>query len=203
MSAIWMFVGFAPWILFSILTESYGADVVGWVALGACLLSLVLALYGARGRGGVKIIDLAGVATFGIIAIIAAFGDTGVDEVLANFGRSFAVFVLAGIMAISVVTIPFTEQYARDSVEPEYWHTPVFRSKNRAISALWAIVVFLIGAAHLIAEYWTWQADLAASHTANIVLNWVVPIVLVIFAVKRTRAIAENHPVGEAAPVAA
>jgi hypothetical protein len=199
MDAKMMLLGLAPWALFSVLTERLGADAVGVAALLACAGSLALAAFGARGKGGFKIIDAAGVVTFGIIAVVSFLGGPGVDETLADFGRGGATFVLAAVMAISVVTVPFTEQYARDSVDPRYWGSPVFRAKNKKISALWAGVVFTMAVCHVIAGVLASGAGLAGAHPGNLLLNWVIPIALIVFAVKRTRAIAGDQPLSNQA----
>nr|WP_296774235.1 hypothetical protein [Rhodococcus sp. (in: high G+C Gram-positive bacteria)] len=193
MDAKMMLLGLAPWALFSVLTERLGTDAVGIAALVACAGSLVLALYGARGKGGFKIIDAAGVVTFGGIAAVSFLGGASVNDTLADFGRGGATFVLAAVMAISVVTVPFTEQYARDSVDPQYWGSPIFRAKNKAISALWAGAVFAMAVCHVIAGALASAAGLSGAHPGNLLLNWILPIALIVFAVKRTKAIAGDH----------
>ncbi len=81
-----------------------------------------------------KIIDGAGVITFAAIALAGFFGGHQVDELLGHYGRGIAALVLAAIMATSAFTIPFTEQYARESVDPQCWDSPMFRAKNKSIS---------------------------------------------------------------------
>jgi hypothetical protein len=123
-------VALAPWVLFSLVAERVGADAVGVAALLACLGSLGLAIYDLR-HGGLKIIDGAGVITFAAIALAGFLGGHQVDEFLVHYGRGGAALVLATIMAVSAFTIPFTEQYARESVDPQYWDSPIFRAKTR------------------------------------------------------------------------
>jgi hypothetical protein len=48
--------------------------------------------------------------------------------------------------------------------------------------------------AHIVAGTLTSTRDLAGSHPANLILNWIVPVALIVFAVKRTRAIADERP---------
>ncbi|SNT41048.1 hypothetical protein [Rhodococcoides kyotonense] len=189
-----MLLGLAPWVLFSILTERIGAGVVGVAALLAAAGSLLLAAVGARGKGGFKIIDVAGVATFGIIFVVSLVGGQSVDDALADFGRGGATLVLAAVMAISVVTVPFTEQYARDVVDQQYWGSPIFRAKNKSLSAMWAGVVFAMAVCHIIAGVLTSAAEVSGSHPGNLLLNWIIPIALIIWAVKRTQAVAGDRP---------
>lgn len=196
-----MILGLAPWALFAILTERIGADAVGVAALLACLSSLGLALYDRRkSASGIKIIDSAGIILFGIIAVLGFLGNDGLDQSLADFGRGGATFVLAAVMAVSVVTVPFTEQYARDSVDPQYWGSPQFRAKNKTISAMWAGVVFAMALCHVIAGSLASATEMTNNHPGNLLLNWVIPIALIVWAIKRTGRIAGDH---SAAPTGA
>lgn len=199
MNAKMMLLGFAPWIIFSVVAERAGADHVALAAILAFVVALGLTVYETL-RSGWKVLDVAGVVTFGIITVIGLVGDDQVDEALVNFGRGGSTFVLAAIMAISAFTIPFTEQYARQSVDKSLWDSPYFRAKNKRISLMWAEVIFAIAVSHIIAGVLTSSQDLAGSHPANLVLNWVIPIVLIVFAIKRTRAIADERPAGAANP---
>lgn len=200
-----MILGLAPWALFAILTERMGAGAVGVAALLACLSSLGLALYDRRNSnsgGGIKIIDAAGIVTFGIIALLGFLGTNGLDQTLADFGRGGATFVLAAVMAVSVVTVPFTEQYARESVDPQYWGTPQFRAKNKTISALWAGVVFTMALCHVIAGSLASATEMTNNHPGNLLLNWVIPIALIVWAIKRTGRIAGDHSAAAGAETA-
>jgi hypothetical protein len=190
MNAKSMLLGLAPWILFSLVAERVGADHVALAAGLACLAALALTIYEAL-RSSWKILDVAGVLTFGVIAAIGLAGSHHVDELLVNFGRGGSTFVLAAIMAISAFTIPFTEQYAREAVDPSLWHSTIFRAKNRSISLLWACVIFVIAISHTVAGVLAATDSVSGGHPCSILLNWFIPIVLIIFAVKCTRVIAD------------
>jgi hypothetical protein len=182
-------IALAPWVLFALVAERVGADAVGIAALLACLGSLALAIYGVR-HGGLKIIDGAGVITFAAIAAAGFLGGHQIDKFLVHYGRGGAALVLATIMGVSAFTVPFTEQYARESVDPQYWDSPVFRAKNKAISLLWAGVILVMAVCHLIAGALAATAGVAGRHPGNILLNWAVPILLILWAVKRTETLA-------------
>ncbi|SCC56641.1 MULTISPECIES: hypothetical protein [unclassified Gordonia (in: high G+C Gram-positive bacteria)] len=203
MNAKSMILGLAPWFVFAWAAERLGADHVTLAAIAACALALAVTIYEAvRTGGGWKMIDVAGVVLFGVIALIGIVGDTQVDEALVFFGRGGSAFVLAAVMAVSAFTVPFTEQYARETVDPALWHSPVFRAKNRQISLLWAGAIALMGCSHIVAGLLASSASVSGSHPGNILLNWVVPIALIVFAVKRTRAIADAAPSAPAASTA-
>jgi hypothetical protein len=184
-------IALAPWVLFSLVAERAGADAVAAAALLACLGSLALAIYGLR-YGGLKIIDGAGVITFAAIAVTGLVGGHQVDEFLVDYGRGGAALVLAAIMAASALTVPFTEQYARESVDPQYWGSPIFRAKNKVISLLWAGVISVMAVCHLIAGALTTTSGIPGRHPGNILLNWVVPILLILWAVRRTETLVDQ-----------
>lgn len=189
----------APWLVFSVVAERAGSGAVGIAALLACAGSLVLAVYGAR-HGGVKIIDAAGVVTFAILSVIGFAGGPRVDDFLVHYGRGGAALVLATVMAISAFTVPFTEQYARQGIDRQYWDSPVFRAKNKAISLLWAGVILVMAVCHLIAGALAATAILPGRHPGNFVLNWAIPVVLILWAIRQTRRIAVTDHADEQNP---
>lgn len=189
MNALLMILGLAPWFVFSLVAQNTG-DNVALAAGVACAIAFAMAAWGAfRGRSW-KILDVTGIVVFGILAVVGLFAGPQLADTLANFARGGLTFILAAIMLISAFTIPFTEQYARESVDPALWHSPIFRQKNRRISLVWAAAVFVMGCSHVAAGL---LADHAASgqHPGNVILNWVVPIVLIVLAVKQTQRIAD------------
>ncbi|AZG46495.1 hypothetical protein [Gordonia insulae] len=192
MNAKDMIIGLAPWILFSLVVSHLGAGAAGWAGAAACLASLALIGYSVVQKRSIKILDGAGAITFGVIAAIGFVGGPAVDTWLTDYGRGTTTVILGLVMLVSAFTIPFTEQYARETVDPRYWGSPVFRAKNRTISLLWSGVIFAMAACHLIAGVLASADTISGAHPGNILLNWVIPIALIIFAVKRTRVIAEH-----------
>lgn len=190
MNAKSLLIALAPWVLFSMGSEHLGPAAVGPAAALACLGSLALAVHGMR-HGGLKIIDAAGVATFAVIAGAGFLGGTEVDLLLAHYARGGAALILAGVMAVSALTVPFTEQYARQTVDRRYWASPEFRAKNRAISFTWAGVLLVMSICHFIAGALAASSVVPGAHPGNIILNWVIPVLLVLRAIKRTELIAE------------
>ncbi|GAC66980.1 hypothetical protein [Gordonia soli] len=202
MNAKDMIIGLIPWILFSFVAGHTGTGHVGWAAVIACAASAGLAVYGMAKGQSLKIIDAAGVVTFGVIAVIGFVGGSSIDAHLADYGRGASTFILAAVMFVSAFTIPFTEQYARETVDQRYWGSPVFRAKNRSISLLWAGAVFAMAVCHVISGVLAANAGVDGGHPGSILLNWVIPIALIFFAVKRTQAIAEADTPASTTPAA-
>jgi hypothetical protein len=189
----------APWLVFSVVAERAGGGAVGIAAVLACAGSLVLAVYGSR-HGGVKIIDAAGVVTFAVLSVIGFAGGPRVDEFLVHYGRGGAALVLAAVMAISAFTVPFTEQYARQAIDRQYWGSPIFRAKNKAISLLWAGVILVMAVCHLIAGALAATAVLPGHRPGNFVLNWAIPLLLILWAIRQTRRMADTDREDEPDP---
>jgi hypothetical protein len=184
-----LLIGIAPWVLFSVIADHIGAQYVGAAALVAGLASLVLLVRGAV-TDGIKIIDAAGVVTFAALALFGFNGSAQTQQWLVDYGRGGCTLVLAAVMALSAITVPFTEQYARAQVDQRYWGSPVFRALNRKISLLWAGLITIMACSHLLA------GALAAAGNerpiVNIALNWGVPILIVIKGLKATDQIAAS-----------
>ena len=186
-----MIVSFSPWVLFNVIVKWAGPGHAAIAALIAFAVAAVLLIKNGV-QSGVKILDAAGVATFGVLAVLAFLGGSAMDIWVADFGRGAVSLLLAAIMLISAVTIPFSEQYARESVAREYWHSAAFRATNRKISAMWGGVIALTGCAHLAAA----AIDPVSGPVRtgqpihvllNVLLNWVVPIALIVLAAKQTK----------------
>jgi hypothetical protein len=177
--------------VFTVIINRRGADAAATAALAAAGLSLVLLVKDVR-HSGIKIIDVTGVMTFAALAGLALTGPSHTDAI-ADYGRGSAAAVLALVMLLSAVTVPFTEQYARETVSRQYWSTPEFRSVNRRISALWGGVVAIMAIGHLIAGYVDPVSQPATgARPVDLVLNWAVPVALVMFAIKRTELLSDT-----------
>lgn len=117
----------------------------GLAALAALAASVLLDIPALR-RGSLKMLDLAGIAFFGTLCVLAL--------------------------------VPFTEQYARESTPPEVWGTPAFKRTNRLLTAMWGSVFAITAILSLVAVHDGRDA---------VWLDWVVPIVLLVIAVRVTR----------------
>lgn len=183
-----MLISFIPWVALTLVAGHAGAGFVGWAAALAGLLTLGIVISGmsertANGsRSTLKIIDAAGVVIFAAMAALAFTGSPDLREHIVDYGRGACVLVLALVMLGSLLVVPFTEQYARESVPRQYWHSPVFRAINRRISAVFGVAVLVGAACHLSAGYLTASGHL--TRAANLALNWAIPVLAVLAALK-------------------
>jgi hypothetical protein len=181
-----------PWIVFSVIVHRAGTTAAGLAALIAVAISLTLMI---RGRGrGLKTLDVTGVVTFGALAAYCFTGGTDAASWVADYGRGTAAVVVGVVMLGSALLVPFSEQYARESVPQQYWGSPVFRAVNQKISALWGVVMLAMSVCHFLAGYLD-PAGSAANGTVNatapggLLLNWLVPAGLVFLGYKATMSI--------------
>jgi hypothetical protein len=185
-----LLVSLVPWVLFTIIAGHAGADFVGWAAATAAVVTVVIAVRGLRGRtvdgrrSSLKVIDVAGVVTFAVMAVLAFTGSQGLREHIVDYGRGACALILAVIMLGSLLAVPFTEQYAREQVPVAYWHSPVFRILNRRISAAFGLALLVMAASHFLSGWLESRGDLTAIR--NLILNWAVPIVVILAAIKYT-----------------
>lgn len=170
-----IFLGFAPWIAFTVIS---GPSTLVWASLTALVLTVALAVPPWRRTGSVGVLDAGGIAFFAIFTVLTLVLDAGVLQTLEDRAQLISG---AAITLISLVSLlagrPFTEYYARQSTPREYWTSPVFRRINRVLTGVWTGVFALMAVLDLVVA-----VEPAASH----VLNWVVPALLVVGAVRFT-----------------
>ena len=132
-------LAFAPFIVFAIVDRLVGST-AGLVAGAATSAALLIRDWITPGRSP-KILEIGTAVLFGGLAVYA---------VLANPTWSIIgvrLCVDAGLLAIVLATLaagrPFTLQYARETVAPEFWNSPEFVRTNYVLTAAWA-VAFLV-----------------------------------------------------------
>lgn len=185
-------LGFLPWIVFSFVAQRLDANGVAWSATIAAAMSLVAVIAALR-RHGPKILNLGSLVLFTAIAVVGFAGGPAVDAWLFEWGRPLAGVLLGLYVLATVPVMPFTEEYARQSVPRQYWGSPTFRRINRVLSAAWGAAIVVIGAAGLLVTVLDAHAvDASRNHTVDLLLNWVVPIAVIWGMVKFTAAYPER-----------
>jgi hypothetical protein len=174
-----IYIAFVPWILFGTISQH---DSVAAAALVALAASIAIGLPSfAAGRP--KILDLGAIAAFAGFAVVALAVGSDADW-LSEYARAIAAGLLGLIALGSLLLTPFTEQYARESVPQEHWDSPVFKRVNRELTLMWGLVFVAMVPSHLIAA----QIDTQRGDT---IFNWVIPIVLIVWAAKRTARVSD------------
>jgi uncharacterized membrane protein len=127
--------GFMPFILFGVLTGPLGAGCA--LQLAALLAILMAARDGARkGWASLKLLEAASAVLFAGLAVAAAIASAGISLFVLKLCVDAGLAVIA--IGSMLVGRPFTIQYAREQVAPEFWHSPIFIRTNYRITAVWA-----------------------------------------------------------------
>ena len=160
-------------------------------SLVALAAAAVIAMRGIR-SGHPKSLEIGAVITFIGFVVVAFVADGATAHWVARYARGIAALILAAIAFGSLLFVPFTEQYAREQVPEQYWGSPQFKQINRKLTALWGFVFIAMVPFHII-------AGAVNTRPATIICNWVIPLGLVFWGVKRTSAISDGD--SQAAPV--
>jgi hypothetical protein len=202
MSMTKVLVGFVPWIVFSLVATRAGPGAVAAAAGLAFLVAVGLIVRSITGGTSPKVLEASGAVVFLGLAVLAGVSP-GLDPVLANYGRAIAAAVLAVVIFVSLPVMPFTEQYARETVPRQYWHTAEFRSINRRISAVWGGVVAVMALGHAVAgAIEVPDPGVGLVHRpVDLFFNWIVPGLLVWWAARYTQRVS-GAPTPSARPAA-
>jgi hypothetical protein len=176
-----IYIAFIPWVLFTLITQHDTLKAAAVVALlGAVTIALPALLAGRP-----KLLELGAVAAFAGFTVVAFAADASTAAWLARYARAIAAGLLALIAFGSLLSTPFTEQYARESVPQRFWSSPRFVAINRQLTLMWACVFTAMIPSHII-------AGAIDTRHANTIFNWVIPIVLIGWAAKRTASVSDG-----------
>jgi hypothetical protein len=175
-----IYLAFVPWILFSLIAQHDTLKAAAVTSLIAAVLVAAPAVLAQR----VRVLELGTVVAFVGFTVAAFIVDPSTSHWLARYARAIAALLLASIAFSSLLFVPFTEQYARESVPQQFWSTPRFKRVNRQLTVMWGCVFLVMAVSHVI-------AGAIDTRRGNTIFNWVVPIILIVWAVKRTGALSE------------
>jgi hypothetical protein len=178
-----MYVGLVPWLLFTIVAAHGTLKIASIVAL---VIAVAIAIPGIR-QDSPKAIEIGAAVAFAGFTVAAFAVDASTAHWLERYARAIAAALLAAIAFGSLLFIPFTEQYAREKVPRQYWNSPKFKAVNRQLTLLWAGVFSAMVVSHII-------GGTINHRVTNIIFNWVIPIALVLAAMKRVPEIAGSGP---------
>jgi hypothetical protein len=173
-----IYLAFIPWVLFTLITQHDSLKAAAIIALAS---SVAIAIRSVSATGP-KVLEIGAVLAFVGFTVVAFTADASTGAWVARYGRAIAAALLALIAFGSLLLIPFTEQYARASVPRELWSAPRFKQLNRQLTLMWGLVFCVMVTSHVI-------AGAIDTRRANTIFNWVVPIILIVWAVKRTGAV--------------
>ena len=182
------YVGLLPWLIFWVVSGPNTWELGAGLALVA---SLILVVPDAQ-HHRIKMLDIVSILFFAALTVAGFVLDGGQLRWLEDYSQPISSGVLALIVLISLLWVPFTAQYARDEVPREFWETPDFKRINLVLSSVWGLVFLASAVLGFIAQ------DMGGS--GNTLLNWVIPIILVVLAFKFTAWYPEQGKSDDVAP---
>ena len=186
MNPLSVIVGFLPLIAFSVMSGRVAHNGAAWAGLVA--FATAVALVAVKRSWPPKVMDVFQAVLFGVIAIVGFVGGDSVDAWLFDWANGLVTLALGLLILLFVPFIPFTEQDARESVPQEYWGSPIFKRINRNLSVAWGVAIVVMGLSSLAVALLHTRADSASDANAlDLVLNWVVPIAVLVYMVRFTR----------------
>ncbi|MFD4602481.1 hypothetical protein ACFWPQ_31175 [Streptomyces sp. NPDC058464] len=172
-----VFLSFAPWVIFGVVASPSTWE---YAALAALIAAAVLSGKDML-RGRFFLLDMVAIVFFAVLCVLALALDRHELIWLETYAQVISSAVVALVALGSLLSDPFTAQYARHSVPREYWDSPVFKHVNTVLTAAWGAVFALMALS-------TWLAILIPAGSDW--FDWVVPVALLVWAVKFT----ERYP---------
>ncbi|MFJ3954050.1 hypothetical protein SLV14_006707 [Streptomyces sp. Je 1-4] len=172
-------IGMSPWIAMSVIVGPGRFELAVAIALA---LAVALVIVGRIRRPGssFKILEIADVVFFAVMAIIGILASPGAYRWLENYAGEVANIALMAIALGSMACrVPFTLQYAREQVPREYWNEPRFLRTNYYITGAW-------GAAFAVAAIAGAYGDLVLRNSNNLWTGWIIQIGAIIAALQFT-----------------
>jgi hypothetical protein len=163
-------LGLVPFIVFFVVMRTF-SPLAGLAA--AFVVSVLLGIRQWRRGESVKVLEVGSLLLFGALLLYTLIATA--DWTVAKVRLAVDGGLLAIVLVSLVIGMPFTLQYARESVPQELWTSPIFMTTNRRITAVWAAAFAVMTAADAAAHYveaiplWV---EIAASVIAFAVAIW-------------------------------
>jgi hypothetical protein len=180
-SLLFAFVPLAGYSLFAKFLPSHDIGIAGLVA---ALLALLVMLT-SRPVWPPKLLNACSFILFAVLAVLGFSEGKAHDVWLATWTGAGVALVIGIVILLLVPVIPFTEQYAKESVPREEWASPTFKRVNRGLSLAWGASIVVIGLSRLVAEA---ARNSSSHHLTQILLGAAVPVVIIIYMLKFTQS---------------
>ena len=199
MKSLTLILAFLPLVVFSVLARFLPHGYIGIAGLAAALVALI-AILASHPIWPPKILNTCSLVLFALIAILGFTLGKNDDRWLATWGGAGVGIILGTIILVLIPVIPFTEQFARESVPKAYWSSPTFKKINRVLSAAWGVAIFAIGLSRV-------AAAAINGHTTRrlpeLLLGLAVPLVICLYMLKFSKdypdRVTHNEPAAPSA----
>jgi hypothetical protein len=137
-----------PFIVFFVVMRMV-SPLAGLAA--AFVVSLLLGIRQWRRGESVKVLEVGSLALFGALVLYTLIAAP--DWTVATVRLAVDGGLLAIVLVSLAIGMPFTLQYARESVPKELWTSPIFMTTNQRITGVWAAAFAVMTAADAAAHY--------------------------------------------------
>ena len=134
-------VGFAPFILFTILSR-LSVDLALWVAFAA---AFVVTIRDFVESPSLRLLDAGSFALFALLALGRGFLDPNLSLAAVRFIAALSLFLLLGLPL--VLKRPFSVDYARLDEREAGWSPVLFLRVNALVSGAWVAAFAVMAAA--------------------------------------------------------
>ncbi len=143
-------VGFAPFLVFAVLSRFVTAGVSLWAA--AAVSATLVLREKIRGRS-MKILEAGTFLLFALLGLYTALtrGSWDIPTVRSVVDGGLLFIILLSL----IIRRPFTLQYAREQVPPAVQNSPTFLKTNYIITTVWALAMAVIVVADLAMHFVT------------------------------------------------
>jgi hypothetical protein len=138
-------LAFAPFIIFAVLDRIAGPTAA--LAAGAAASAALIARDLFDSGRSLKVLEAGTFVLFGGLALYTLL--TGTNWSVIGVRLCVDAGLLLVVLASMAVGRPFTLQYAREQVAPEWWNRPELIRTNYVISGVWALAFFVMVLAEL------------------------------------------------------
>ena len=132
-----------------------------------------------------KILNTYSLVLFALIAVLGFTLGKNDDRWLATWGGAGVGIILGLIILALIPVIPFTVQFARESVPEAEWSSPTFKKINRVLSTGWGLAIFAVGLSRV-------AAAAINGHTTRrlpeILLGLVIPGAIILYMLKFSKS---------------
>jgi len=124
-------VGFAPFILFALLSR-LSADLALWVAFAA---AFVVTIRDFVESPSLRLLDVGSLVLFGLLALVRGFLDPNLSLAAVRFIAALALFLMLAVPL--ALKRPFSVDYARLDPKEVGWPPELFLRVNCLVSGAW------------------------------------------------------------------
>jgi hypothetical protein len=184
MKSLTLILAFLPLIAFSLLSRFLPHGYIGVAGLVAAVIALI-AIAASHPRWPPKILNTCSLVLFALIAVLGFTLGKNDDRWLATWGGAGVGIILGLIILALIPVMPFTEQFARETVPQAAWASPAFKKINRVLSAAWGVAIVGLGVSRV-------AAAAINGHTTRrlpeLLLGLAVPAAIILYMLKFSKS---------------